>query len=206
MIGSHGRRQVESEWDKFELASDAFRANRPDLADINAILYFGGSVPPKGQYGDFLNEIADFIRAHRHELTAEDVDYDARQFLTPLMKAHLQVLYLRLCPYAKWTSNLTAGFVSTATTSLIPDILSRKSAKQFLPSDELWIVIQCAGKISSTLLPLNFSDLESLSVPLAASRFERAFLDTSIGLFQWKRGEGWRSLTCEPRRLHRLHP
>ena len=53
MIGSHGRRQVESEWDKFELASDAFRANRPDLADINAILYFGGSVPPKGQYGDF---------------------------------------------------------------------------------------------------------------------------------------------------------
>jgi hypothetical protein len=44
--GKHGRRQVESEWDKIKLASEAFRAIEPDLKDVNAILFFSGSVPP----------------------------------------------------------------------------------------------------------------------------------------------------------------
>jgi hypothetical protein len=197
MIGSYGRHQVESEGDKFELASKAFRAARPDLASVDATLHFYGSVPPQRQHGDFLHEIGAFIGTHRHELTAKEIDYDVRYFSTPLMRTYLQVLYLRFCPYAEWRTNLDVGFVATAKTSLIPDIVSRKSAKQFRPVDELWIAIRCIGNISSTLLPLNFSDLESLSASLAAFRFERVFLETTFGLFQWKRGDGWQVLTGE---------
>jgi hypothetical protein len=192
--GRHGRRQVESEWDKFKLASDAFRAAEPDLKDVNAILYFSGSVPPHREHTDFLNEIAAFIRAHRQELTNKDTDYDPRHFSTPLMRAHLQVLYLRTCPYAEWKANLDAGFVATATTSLIPDIVARKSTKQFRPTDELWIAIHCTTKISGTLLPVDLSDFETLSAPLAACQFGRVFVLTYLGSFQWKRGDGWRQL------------
>jgi hypothetical protein len=145
-----------------------------------------------------MNEIAAFIRAHRHELTTQDTDYDPRHFSTPLMSAHLQVLYLRICPYAEWKTNLDAGFVATATTSLIPDIVARKSAKQFRPVDELWIAIHSSAKISGTLLPIDLSDFEPVSAPLTASRFDRAFVLTPIGSYQWKRGDGWRQLDGSP--------
>ena len=164
--GKHGRRQVESEWDKLKLASDAFRAAAPDLKDINAIFFFGGSVPPQRQQNEFMNEAAAFIRARRADLTTEDTDYDSRHFSTPLMRAHLQALYLQICPYAEWKTNLDAGFVATATTSLVPDIVARKSAKQFRNTNELWIAIHCTTKISGTLLPIDLSELESLSPSL----------------------------------------
>ena len=139
---------LDATWDKFKLASEAFRASVPDLKDINVIFFFGGSVPPQRQHTDFMNEIAAFVSAHRHELTPNDTDYDPRHFFsTPLMSAHLQALYLRICPYAEWKTNLDAGFVATATTSLIPDIVARKSAEQFRPTDELWIAIQSTREL-----------------------------------------------------------
>jgi hypothetical protein len=192
------RRQVESEWDKLKRASDAFRTEAADIKDVNAIFYFNWLVPPQRQHTTFMNEVADFIRAHQHELTTVDTEYDQRQFSTPLMRTYLQVLYLRNCPYSEWKTSLDAGFVATATTSLIPDIVARKSAKQFRTTDELWIAIHCSTQISGTLLAIDLSDFDSLSAPLTASKFDRAFVLTLIGSYQWKRGGGWRKLTGEP--------
>jgi hypothetical protein len=84
--GRHGRRQVESEWDKLKRASEAFRNEATDIKDINAIFYFGGVVPPERQHIAFVNEVAAFIRAHQHELTTVDTDYDQQHFSTPLMR------------------------------------------------------------------------------------------------------------------------
>jgi hypothetical protein len=96
-------------------------------------LFFSGSVPPQRQHTDFMNEIAAFIRVHRHKLTTQDTDYDPRHFSTPLLSAHLQALYLRTCPYAEWKTNPDAGFVATATTSLIPDICRPQIGKDITP-------------------------------------------------------------------------
>ena len=93
--GKHRRRQVESEWDKLKRASDAFRTEAADIKDVNAIFYFNWLVSPQPQHTTFMNEVADFIRAHQHELTTVDTEYDQRQFSTPLMRTYLQVLYLR---------------------------------------------------------------------------------------------------------------
>ncbi|MGA8649983.1 MAG: hypothetical protein WB677_05065, partial [Xanthobacteraceae bacterium] len=95
-------------------------------------------------------------------------------------------------------TGLDAGFVATATTSLIPDIVTRKTVKQFRPTDELWIAIHCTTKISGTLLAIDLSGFDPLSAALTASKFDRAFVLTIIGSHQWKRGEGWRKVTGKP--------
>ena len=193
----HGRRQVESEWDKLESVSKAFRAAQPKLRDINVNLMFSGAVPPQRQHTDFMEEIAAFIGAHRHELRSEDTAYWPWNFSTPLMTAHLRALYLRVEPFAVWHSNLTAGFVATPATSRIHAIVSDKSGRQFAPADELWLAIQCSTRVSETILPISIDDFDSIP-PLDGFAFSRVFVMTYLGVYQWKRGERWRKLVGEP--------
>jgi hypothetical protein len=96
----------------------------------------------------FIKEVADFIASHRQELRSEDMDFWPPIISTPLMVEYLQVLYLRVDRYAVWHSNLAAGFVATPATSTIADIVAEKSAKNFRPSDELWLAIQCSTRIT----------------------------------------------------------
>jgi hypothetical protein len=131
VVGDHRRRQVESEWDKLKLASEAFCAARPELRDINVNLISSGAVPPQRQHGDFMEEIAAFIRANRQELKTDDTEYWPPSFSAPLMSTYLQALYRRVDPFAHWNSNLTAGFVATATTSTIPGTVTDKSRRKF---------------------------------------------------------------------------
>jgi hypothetical protein len=195
--GGRGRRQVESEWEKLRLASEAFRAARPELRDVNVNLMFGGPVPPQRQHADFMEEIAAFVGAHRHELRSDDIDYWPPSFSAPLMSTYLQTLYLRAGPFAEWHSNLAAGFVATPATSTIAEIVAGKSGRQFRRADELWLAIQCSTRISETLLPVGTTDFDSIP-PLDDYRFSRVFVMTFLGVHQWKKGEGWRKLTGEP--------
>jgi hypothetical protein len=196
VVGGHGRRQVESECDKLKLASEAYCAARPELRDINVNLIFSGAVPPQRQHSDFMEEIAAFIRANRRELKTDDTEYWPPSFSAPLMSTYLQALYLRVDPFAHWNSNMTAGFVATATTSTIPSAVTAKSTKKFRPADELWLAIQCSPRISETLLPIDSSDFSGVG-SLEHGRFSRVFVLTFLGVFQWKRNEGWRKLTGE---------
>jgi hypothetical protein len=167
------------------------------LRDININLMFNGPIPPRLKQGDFLEEIAAFVAAHRHELNSEDVDFWPPIFSTPLMRAYLQVLYLRVCSFAEWHSNLTAGFVGTPATSTVADIVAAKSTKPFRPADELWLAIQCSTRISEALLPIQADDFEMIPA-LDGFLFSRVFVLTFLGVHQWKKGEGWRKLSGEP--------
>jgi hypothetical protein len=194
--GGHGRRQVESEWDKLQAASQTYCATRPELRDINVILMLSGSVPPRWQHLDFIKEVADFITAHRHELGSQDVKFWPPTISTPLMVKYLRLLCLRVDRFAVWTSSLTAGFVATPATSTVADIVAEKSAKNFRPVDELWLAIQCSTRISETLLPIEANDFDMIQA-LDGFRFSRIFVLTYLGVYQWKAGEGWRKLTGE---------
>jgi hypothetical protein len=159
--GRYERRQVEGEWDKLRSAARAFCATRPDLRDINIILFFCGALPPQPQHIAFIEEIAAFVAIHRHELRLEEhaprskeIEYWPQNFSTPLMAAYLQMLCIRVDRFADWTSNITAGFVATPATSTIAEIVADKSAKQFQPVDEVWLAIQCSTRISEMLLPI----------------------------------------------------
>jgi len=90
-----GRRQVESEWDRLKAAGDAFRRDRPDLADVNVGLMFRASVPPPRQHAAFLEEIAAFVRGHASKLNDKDLECWPLSFSTPLMQTYLRTLYLR---------------------------------------------------------------------------------------------------------------
>jgi hypothetical protein len=195
--GGHRRRQVESEWDKLQAAARAFCSTRPVLRDINVGLMFSGPVPPRRLHADFMEEIAAFISAHRHELRSDDIDYWPPSFSTPLMSTYLQTLYLRAGPFSEWHSNLAAGFVATPATSTVAEIVAGKSGRQFRQADELWLAIQCSTRISETLLPIGSTDFDSIP-PLHDFRFSRVFVMTFLGVYQWKRGEGWCKLTGEP--------
>jgi len=87
--------------------------------------------------------------------------------------------------------------VATATTSTIPGTVTDKSRRKYRPADELWLAIQCSPRISETLLPIDASDFSGVG-SLDHGRFSRVFVLTFLGVFQWKRGEGWRKLTGEP--------
>ena len=74
-----------------------------------------------------------------------------------------------------WHTNLAAGFVATPATSTVADIVVAKSGKQFRPTDELWLAIQCSALISETLLPIEgVADFDSVP-PLDGFLFSRVF-------------------------------
>lgn len=200
VAGGHRRRAVENEWDKLLAAARAYCSTRPDLQDINVGLMFSGPVPPRRLHVDFIKEVADFIKAHRHELRSEDVDCWPQIIAKPLMVEYLQVLHLRVDQYAVWHSNLTGGFVATPATCTVADIVADKNTRNFRAADELWLAIQCSTRISETLLPIGANDFDIVP-PLDGFRFSRSVCADLPGVFEWKAGKGWRKLIGEPEEL-----
>jgi hypothetical protein len=196
--GRYPLRAVESEWDKLKEASDGFRIARPELRDIKVGLMFQGVAPPQKHHAKFMQEIADFVEVHRHELRSEDTNYYPENFSSaPLMREYLQALHVRVCEFATWYSSLIAGFVATAATSTIADTVAAKSALKFEPVDELWLAIQCSRRISETMLPLPGADgaADFENVPsLEDYQFSRVFVVTWTGVYQWKANDSWRKL------------
>jgi len=174
-------------------ASDAFRAARPDLRDINAGLMFRGPVPPRRLHLDFMDEIAAFIRARRGDLTSNEMEYWPPSFSGPLMCEYLRTLYLRIDRFAVWHSNMAGGFVARPD-STIADIVAEKSRKRFRPVDEQWLVIQSSDLISEMLSTiLGVDDFDAVPT-LDAFAFSRVFVLAFDGTYQWKRGHGWLQL------------
>jgi hypothetical protein len=192
------RRAAESEWDLLKRAADAFVDAHPELRAINVGLMFHGPVPPRRQHAAFIAEIAAFIAARADELQSRDTEYWPQAFSTPLMRAYLRTLYLRLDRHAVWHSNLAGGFVARPDPG-IAAIVAEKSCKRFRPADELWLVIQCSPRISEMLSDiLGVADYEAVPA-LEPFVFSRVFVLAFTGAYQWKRGEGWRRLTGESR-------
>jgi hypothetical protein len=198
--GGMKRRQVESEWDILQRASETFRGQRPELAEINVRLMFRGAVPPRRQHAAFMEEIAAFVRDHATELTAEDRGYWTPVFSTPLMREYLSALYLRTDQFAVWYSNFAGGFVARPDAT-IAEIVSEKSAKTFRPTDELWLVIQSSARISETVSDiLGVEDFASVP-SLEPYKFSRVFLLAFTAAYEWRKGAGWRKLTGESSRI-----
>jgi hypothetical protein len=192
--GGMERRQVESEWDILQRESEIFRDQRPELAKINVGLMFRGAVPPRKRHGEFMMEIAAFVREHAAELMAEDRVYWPQDFSTRLMREYLSALYLRIDEFAVWHSNLAGGFVARPDAT-IAEIVAEKSSKTFRPTDELWLVIQASTRISEMVLDIMGVE-DFASVPsLEPYRFSRVFLLAYTGAYEWRRGVGWRKLT-----------
>jgi len=187
------RRQAEAEWEKLLSAANAYRSAHPELRDINVILGFSGALPPRRQHADFIAEIASFIHSRREQLRPQDTDFFARDFSSPLMRSHLQVLHLRICSYAIWYPSLAAGFVAMPNFS-IESIVAEKSRKEYRPSDELWLAIQSSTNISEMLITLE-GVADFANVSLDGYRFERVFVLAFDGVFQWKRTAGWSKLS-----------
>jgi hypothetical protein len=196
--GGGERRQVESEWDLLKRASDSFRAQHPELRDVNVGLMFIGSVPPRRRHAAFMEEIAAFVREQAEELLSEDLKFWPPSFSTPLMRAHLRTLYLRKGPFAEWYSNLAGGFVARPDHS-IAAIVAEKSGRSYHPADELWLVIQCTARISEMISDiLGVEDFEAVP-SLEPFVFSRVFVLAFTGAYEWRRGAGWRKLTGEDR-------
>jgi hypothetical protein len=96
-----------------------------------------------------------------------------------------------------WHSNLTAGFVATPATSTVADTVADKSDRKYRSANELWLAIQCSPRISETLLPIDVSDLDSIRGS-EEFQFARVFMLTFLGVWMWKRMEGWCKLDGNP--------
>ena len=108
------------------------------------------------------------------------------------MRRHLRSLCLRVCPFAIWYTSLYAGYVASPDW-MIAAIVAEKSKKTYSHTGELWLAIQCSTKISETVLPLGMESFAEVP-PLDPYRFERIFVLTYLGVFRWKRYEGWLQL------------
>jgi hypothetical protein len=194
--GGMERRQVESEWEILQRASETFRGQWPELAKINVGLMFRGAVPPRKQHAGFMEEIAAFVRGHGAELTAVDREYWLQDFSTSLMREYLRTLYLRTDQFAVWHSNLAGGFVARPD-GTIAEIIAEKSGKTFRQTDELWLVIQASTRISEMMLDImGVEDFDAVP-SLESCAFERVFVLAYTGAYEWRRGVGWRRLTGE---------
>lgn len=191
-----GRRQVESEWELLKAAADSFRAEHPELRDVNIGLVFAASVPPRRQHAEFIAEIATFVGNHASALSSEDLTFWLPSFSSPLMRKFLRTLFLRSDQYAEWYSSVAFGYVARPG-QVIADIVEEKSGKKFRPADEQWLVIQCGARISEMLLDLT-GVTDFASVPgLDSSAFSRVIVLANTGAYEWQRGSGWRKLTGE---------
>jgi hypothetical protein len=174
--GGMERRAAESEWDLLKRAADAFVDAHPELRGINVGLMFHGPVPPRKQHAAFIAEVAAFIAARSDELQSRDTACWPQAFSTPLMRAYLRTLYLRLDRHAVWHSNLAGGFVGRPDAG-IAAIVAEKSRKRFRPADELWLVIQCSPRISEML-----SDILGVRI---SKPCRRSSLSCSRGFLSW---------------------
>jgi hypothetical protein len=190
------RRPVESEWERLKTAADSFRSQRPELRDVNVGLMFKGRVPSWRDHAAFLEEIEAFVRARSAELTSHDLECWPPSFSSPLMQAYLRTLYLRKDQHAEWYSSLSAGFVDRPGYT-IAEIVAEKSAKRFRPADELWLAIQCGTRVSEMMADImGVEDFEGVP-DLDAGAFSRVFVLAYTGVYEWRRGAGWRQLKGE---------
>lgn len=191
------KRKVESEWERFNCSSRFFREEQPDLRNICILFRFKDSVPPSKERQLFLTEILDFIRLRRSELGPQYLVFSRHQFTSPLMMKYLSDLCLCVCEHADWDSNVTAGFLGRFDEN-VAGIVTKKSVKLYRQATELWLVIQCSGRISETMLPINGADDFNRNVVLRTNLhtgpFSKVYISTAMGWFQWDKVGEWQKI------------
>jgi len=192
--GTVKRRAAESGWDLLKAAAQEFWSQHDDLRAVNVGVTFKGRVPRRGDHHSFIQEVAAFVRQHLAKLRAEKQNFVPSASF-PLMYQHLERLVLRTGPYAEWYSNLSFGYLPRPNESKISAIVEGKSKKQFRPTNELWLVINCGTRMSEMMLELNGVDDFHAIVGLDRSKFDRIFVLTYMGTYEWARMTGkWRQL------------
>ena len=191
-------RQGEGEWQKLEAASRDLRNARSYLDDVHAGLFFKASMPPRSAYAAFMEEIASFVRERAAELGPKGRDYWPRDFASPLMREYLRCLHLRRGQYPEWFSNISHGGWIGGPDAALTAIVTKKASKEYRPTDELWLAIQCNPRTSEMMMPIegvaDFGYVAGLEEALRASCFSRVFVLTYRGTFAWNEAEGWRLL------------
>ena len=192
--GTVNRRAAESGWDLLKAAAQEFWSQHDDLRAVNVGVTFKGRVPRRGDHHSFIQEVAAFVRQHLAKLRAEKQNFVPSASF-PLMHQHLERLVLRTGPYAEWYSNLSFGYLPRPNESKISAIVEGKSKKQFRPTNELWLVINCGTRMSEMMLELNGVDDFHAIVGLDRSKFDRIFVLTYMGTYEWARTTGeWRQI------------
>jgi len=191
-------RQAEGEWQKFEAASQELRKARSYLGDVCVGFFFKASMPPRSAYAAFMEEIASFVCERAAELKPKGRDYWPCDFTSPLMGEYLRCLHLRRGEYSEWFSNFSHGSWIGGPDDALTAIIEQKARKQYRPTDELWLAIQCNARTSEMMMPIegvaDFGYVDELEDELRASCFSRVFVLTHGGTFAWNKAEGWKLL------------
>ena len=192
--GKVKRRAAESEWESLRAAAQHFWNQQTDVRAISVGVMFKGLVPHHGEHQGFVQEVATFVRQHFNELKPEQTDFFPSSS-SPLMHRYLERLFLRTDSHGEWYSNFLGGYVARPNDNNIPDNVEAKSKKKFRPTNELWLVIHCGTRMSETMLELDgVEDFRSI-VGLDRSKFDRIFVLTYMGTYEWARTTGdWRQL------------
>lgn len=199
VVGAAGieRRSVEAEWEKFIRFSKRFCEEQSELKDVSIIFRFKDVVPPARERQLFLTEIFNFVRLHRDAVGFQYAIFSVHQFTSQLMLKYLTDICLCSSETAHLDSNLMAGKLSPFGDNLA-QIVEKKSALHYRPASELWLVIQCSGLITETVLPINgaseFNRSINLQTKLRAGRFSKAYISTAMGWFCWERPTEWRRM------------
>jgi hypothetical protein len=192
-VAGLSKRAIESEWEEFETSSQTFQRINTELTNVCILFRFKDAIPPRRERNVFFREVLEFVR--RTRIGNEHVDFWRGEITSPLMSRYLKDIVLRPCERGQWDSNMTAGFIAVPAET-ISRIVTVKSAKQYRPADELWLVIEGSHRPSEMILATRgVSELNAsrdLLENLTASPFSRVYAFTAMGLFRWDRtGAKW---------------
>lgn len=187
------KRAIEAEWEEFETSSQIFQRENTELTNVYILFRFKDAIPPRRERSVFFREVLEFVR--RTQINDEYVDFWRGEITSSLMSKYLKDIVLRRCEHGHWDSNITAGFIAVPAET-ISRIVTEKSAKQYRPADELWLVIEGSHRPSEMILAIRgVSELNAspdLLENLTESPFSRIYAFTAMGLFRWDRnGAKW---------------
>jgi len=194
--GKVKRRAAESEWERLKAAAKGFWSQYDDLRNVNVGVMFKGRVPGRRDHRAFIEEVAAVVRQHLGKLRPEKQNFFPSAS-SPLMHRYLERLVLRTNRYAEWYSSLSGGYLARPDESNISDIVKNKSKKEFRPTDELWLVINCGTRMSEMTLELDGVEDFRPIVGLDRSKFDRIFVLTYLAAYEWSRTTDWRQLCGE---------
>jgi hypothetical protein len=189
------KRAIEAEWEEFETSSQIFQRENTELTNVYILFRFKDAIPPRRERDVFFREVLEFVRGTGCRIGNEYVDFWRGEITSSLMSKYLKDIVLRRCERGQWDSNMTAGFIAVPAET-ISRIVTEKSAKQYRPADELWLVIEGSHRPSEMILAIRgVSELNAspdLLENLTASPFSRVYAFTAMGLFRWDRnGAKW---------------
>jgi hypothetical protein len=201
IVAGTPKRAIEARWEGFEISSQIFQKEYPELHGIYILFRFKDRIPAVREREMFFCEVLQFVRRVEHSVADEYAHFWRHEITLALMSKYLKDIVLRQCGRSESDSNTTAGFIAAPSGS-ISRTVAEKSKKEYRPADELWLAIQRSHRPSETILAGNdvfeLNANADLQNSLTVSPFSRVYVFTAMGLFQWDRNIGeWSRLDGE---------